>query len=167
MTIEENKAVIQRQFDLIQNGDLEALDEVMSPEVSNYALGGAQIGLEPYKKILRAIHQTFPDEITTVDDMIAEGDKVVVRSTLIGTQRGSSIPILADIKPAGRPVEWQFIHIFRLRDGKIVEHWAQRNDLEVRKQLQGSQGSSPSGVQAGQRSPGNAERTARISGTSD
>ena len=167
MTTEENKAVIQRQFDLIQNGDLDALDEVMTPEVSNYALGGAQIGLEPYKKILRSIHQTFPDEITTVDDMIAEGDKVVVRSTMRATHRGSSLPILADIKPEGKAVEWQFIHIFRLRDGKIVEHWAQRNDLEVRMHLQGPQGSSLAGVHAGHRSPDNADRTTRISGISD
>jgi predicted ester cyclase len=50
--------------------------------------------------------------------------------------------MFAEIKPEGRPVEWQFIHIFRIRDGKIVEHWAQRNDLEVRQQLQSLQGST-------------------------
>jgi len=50
------------------------------------------------------------------------------------------LPIFAAIKPEGRPVEWEFIHIFRLRGGKIVKHWAQRNDLEVRQQLQGPQG---------------------------
>jgi predicted ester cyclase len=142
MTLEENKAVVQRQFDLIQSGDLDALDEVMAPDVANYALGRAQVGLETFKKILRAIHDTFPDEMTTVDDMIAEGDKVVARITLRGTHQGSALPMFAEIKPEGRPVEWQFIHIFRIRDSKIVEHWAQRNDLEVRQQLQSRQGSA-------------------------
>jgi predicted ester cyclase len=111
MTLEENKAVVRRQFDLIQNGDWDALDEVMSPDVANYALGRVQVGLESFKKILGAIHSTLPDETTTLDNMIAEGDKVVERATLRGTHQGSALPLFADIKPEGKPVEWQFIHI--------------------------------------------------------
>jgi steroid delta-isomerase-like uncharacterized protein len=136
VSLEENKAVVRRQFDLIQRGDLDALDEVMAADVANHALGKIQVGLEAFKAILQAVHNSFPDETTTVDDMIAEGDKVVVRSTLRGTYQGAGLPLFAGTQSGGRAVEWQFIHIFRLRDGKIVEHWAQRNDLEVRQQLQ-------------------------------
>jgi predicted ester cyclase len=137
MTLEENKTIVRRQFDLIQRHDLDALDEVMAADVANHALGKIQTGLEPFKAVLRGIHSAFPDEVTTIGDMIAEGDKVVVRSTLRGTHQGAGLPGLAEVPPEGRPVEWQFIHIFRLRDGKIVEHWAQRNDVEVRQQLVG------------------------------
>jgi predicted ester cyclase len=84
----------------------------------------------------------LPDETTTIDDILAEGDKVVVRATLRGTYQGSTLPMFADIKPQGQAVEWQFIHIFRIQDGKIAEHWAQRNDLEVHQQLL-AQGSNP------------------------
>ena len=142
MTLEENRAVVRRQFELIQLGELDTLDEVMASDVANHALGRIQTGLETFKAILRGIRETFPDESTTIDDMIAEDDKVVVRATLKGTHQGSALPLFAGIKPAGRRVEWQFIHIFRVRDGKIVEHWAQRNDLEVREQLLRPQGNA-------------------------
>jgi predicted ester cyclase len=135
MTLEENKAIVRRQFDLVERRDLGALDEVMAADGANHALGRIVVGLEPFQAILGAIHSVFLDEMTTIVDMIAEGDKVVVRATLKGKHQGSGIPLLAGIKPEGRPVEWQFIHIFRLRDGKIVEHWAQRNDLEVIQQF--------------------------------
>ena len=140
MTLEENRAIVRRQFELIQFGDLDTFDKVMASDVANHALGRIQTGLETFKAILQGIRETFPDETVTIDDMIAEDDKVVVRATLRGTHQGSALPIFAGIKPEGRPVEWQFIHIFRVRDGKIVEHWAQRNDLEVRQQLLGPQG---------------------------
>lgn len=134
MTPDENIAVVRRQFDLIQRGDLDALDELHAPDFANHALGRVQVGLEAFKTILRGIHAAFPDEMTTIDDIIAAGDKVVVRATPRGKHQGAALPLFAGIQPAGRPVEWQFIHIFRLRDGKIAEHWAQRNDLEVRQQ---------------------------------
>jgi predicted ester cyclase len=136
MTLEENKAIVRRLFDVIQRGDYAAFDELMAPDFANHALGRVQIGLEPWAAIFRTIRATIPDETTTIDDLIAEGDKVVVRATLKGTHQGSALPMFAGIKPGGKPIEWQFIHIYRLRDGKIVEHWAQRNDLEVRQQLQ-------------------------------
>src|SRR5439155_16820825 len=122
MRLEENKAIVRRQFDLIQAGTIDALDEVMASDMVNHAVGRAQSGLESFKAILRGVHQAFPDETTTIDDIIAEGDKVVVRATLRGTHQGA-VPLLAAIKPEGKPIVWQFIHIFRLRDGKIVEHW--------------------------------------------
>lgn len=140
MTLDESKAVVRHLFDLIQGGDFDAFDELMAPDFANHALGRIQEGLEPWRAIFRAIRETIPDETTTIEDMMAEGDKVVVRATLRGTHQGTALPMFAGIKPEGRPVEWQFIHIYRLREGKIVEHWAQRNDLEVRQQLQRPQG---------------------------
>ena len=81
MTLEENKAIVRRQFDLIQAGTIDALDEVMASDMVNHAVGRAQSGLESFKAILRGLRQAFPDETTTIDDIIAEGDKVVVRAT--------------------------------------------------------------------------------------
>jgi lactoylglutathione lyase len=71
----------------------------------------------------------------TIEDIMADGDKVVVRATLNSTHRGSALPMFAGIEPKGRPVEWQFIHIYRMRDGKIAKHWAQTKDLAVRMRL--------------------------------
>ena len=113
---------------------------MMVPDVVNHALGSVQVGLGIYKRILEAVNAAIPDGATTIDDVIAEDDKVVVRMTLRGTHRRSTVSLLDGIEATGRPVEWQFIHIFRLHEGKIVEHWAQRNDLEVRRHLQDPQG---------------------------
>lgn len=136
MTIEDNKAVIRRLIEVVDRGDYDAMDELFAADFANHALGSVQKGLEPLKAIVRAIHETIPDGATTIEDMIAEGDKVVLRRTLRGTHQGSTLPMFAGIEPQRKPIEWQFIHIYRLRDGKIVDHWAQRNDLEVRGQLQ-------------------------------
>ena len=137
MTLEENKGIIRTQFGMIQRGDWNGLDNLHTADFTNHAVGGIQVGLDTLKAILRGIHESFPDEMTTIDDMIAEGDKVAVRATLRGTHQGSGLPLFAGIIPEGKHVEWQFIHIFRLVDGKIAEHWAQRNDLAVRQQLLG------------------------------
>jgi len=141
MKIEDNKAVIRRLIEVVDRGDCDAMDELFAPDFANHALGGIQKGLEPLKAIVRAIHETIPDGTTTIEDMIAEGDKVALRRTLSGTHQGSTLPMFAGIRPAGKPIEWRFIHIYRLRDGKIVDHWAQRNDLEVLQHLQKPGGS--------------------------
>ena len=61
MTLEENKAIIGRQFELIQQGKIDALDEVMASDMVNHAVGRAQSGLESFKAILRGLRQAFPD----------------------------------------------------------------------------------------------------------
>jgi lactoylglutathione lyase len=73
----------------------------------------------------------------TVDQhhLVGDGDIVAQHLTLHGTHRASTMPRLADVSPSGRPVTWKFIHIWRVADGMIVEHWACRDDMGLLEQL--------------------------------
>jgi predicted ester cyclase len=67
--------------------------------------------------------------------LIGEGDMVAQHVTLHGTHRASTMPLLADVSASGRPAAWTFIHIWRVADGMLVEHWACRDDMGLLEQL--------------------------------
>jgi steroid delta-isomerase-like uncharacterized protein len=79
------------------------------------------------------LRTSFPDLTITIEDLIAEGDKVVTRLTARGTHQGT----FRGIAPTGRVVSWTGIRIFRIAEGKIVEHWANWDDLSLLQQLGG------------------------------
>ena len=139
MSTEENKAIVRGYFEQVQQANWDDLKKFVALDLINHESKATQLGLETHKSALRSIRGTFPDQQVVIDDMIAEGDKVVVRTRLCGTHQGSALPTFRGIRPEGRPVEWKFIHIFRLRDGKIVEHWAEHDGLAVRQQLSGAE----------------------------
>ena len=70
--------------------------------------------------------------------LIGEGDLVVQHVTLHGTHRASTMPLLADVPVTGRSAAWTFIHIWRVADGMLVEHWACRDDMGLLEQLRPS-----------------------------
>lgn len=121
MTIQENKELIRRYNEKIWNGhDLE--------KARDY-LGGDQIdeNIEHVKQFLTA----FPDVHITIDDLIAEGDKVVARLRASATNTGP----FAGQPPTGKKVQIQSIRIYRIADGKIIDTWAMQNRLELMEQL--------------------------------
>ena len=67
--------------------------------------------------------------------LIGDGDLVAQHLTRHGTHRGSTMPLLADAPVSGRATSWTFIHIWRVADGMIVEHWACRDDMALVEQL--------------------------------
>ncbi len=139
MSTEENKTIVRSYFEQVQKANWDGLNKIVAADFINHESKAVQLGLETYKSALRSIRGTFPDQQVAIDDVIAEGDKVVVRARLRGTHQGSAIPTFRGIRPQGRLVEWKFIHLFRLRDGKIVEHWAEHDGLAVRQQLSGAE----------------------------
>jgi predicted ester cyclase len=80
---------------------------------------------------LGAFLNAFPDCQFTIDDMIAEGDRVATKKTFSGTHTGE----FNGIAPTGRSVSITFVDILRLRDGKIVEHWLSMDQLSFMQQL--------------------------------
>jgi|SRR5918996_3052018 predicted ester cyclase len=133
---EQNKAVV-RQVEEAWNADnLDALDDLFAPDFVTHA-GGP--GLEPGKNMHQLSKGAFPDRRTTIEEMVAEGDKVAVRLHMTGTNTGG-LPWLG--VPANNnkaDVEW--ISIYRLRDGKVVEHRAVMDVMGLMQQL----GAIPSG----------------------
>ncbi len=125
---EENKAVVRRFIEELQNKhNPDVIDEIFSPNFVNHSGGVSTIpGMEhmtdfaSIKEQDRFYWTAFPDQHTTVDHMIAEGDKVVTMKTFQFTHGGEFM----GIAPTGRKVTIQAIDILRIKDGKIVEHWA-------------------------------------------
>ena len=77
------------------------------------------------------MNSAFPDVVVTEDDLIAGGDKVVERSSAVATHKAS----MMGEKPTNNRVHWSEIHIYRLRDGKIAEHWVELAMVELMHQI--------------------------------
>ena len=98
---EQNKAVVRRVFEEHWNGRNAALvSELFAPTVSLHTPDGALTGLDGASSLLQAYATAFPDFRLAIDDMVVEGDKVVVRYRFTGTHRGP----LADLPASGKPV---------------------------------------------------------------
>lgn len=127
MSTEENKQLVRRFMEGALN--LDAVDKFAAPDMIDHSRGGA--GREGLRQALGLVAAAFPDWQTTIEDLIAEGDKVVLRGVGHGTHRGAFM----GIAPTGKQVAVPGIHIMRIADGKIVEHWAQADDLGMMRQL--------------------------------
>ncbi len=133
MSEAENKTIAERfNEDVWGKGDEAALEELFAPDfIDHAALPGQSPDREGHKQTLAAFRSAFPDLNVTTEDIIAEGDKVVSRWTARGTHRGE----LLGIDPTGNEVTFTGIDVLRIAEGKVVERWAEGNDLEVMQQI--------------------------------
>ena len=133
MSTEDNKAVVRRFYEEVMNQKKRAvLDEVFDLNVvDHFAPPGTPGGLEGARQTLGMFLSAFPDLHFTVEDLIAEGDKVVARATLSGTQQGTFMGIPA----TGKHVTITGIDINRFEGGKSVEHWVEMDTLGLMQQL--------------------------------
>jgi predicted ester cyclase len=112
------------------------LDDLVATDMVNHAAGPQ--GRDGLKSILRTLQLDLGPTALEQHHLITEGDLVVQHVTLHGTHRASTMPLLADLPPTGRAVAWTFIHIWRVADGMLVEHWACRDDMGLLEQLRPS-----------------------------
>jgi len=133
MPVEENKALIRRYFEEFRNrGDLAVADELLAPNYVLHAGLGEDIhGPEGCKQDIVMVRSAFPDLHITIDEMVAEGDKVASRWTFRGTHRGE----FTGIAPTGKQVTLWGMSIDRIVGGKIVETWIRYDTLGVMQQL--------------------------------
>ena len=109
----------------MNRGDLSRIDEVIHPEFINHEAADARAqGPEGYAQTARRLRAGFSDLRLDVQDVIADGDRVAVRLMFEGTHDGPFLGMAA----TGRRVSAQHIHIFRVQDGLVAEHWACRDD---------------------------------------
>ena len=131
---EENKAVVRRQEEeIFTQGNLDAADEIYAPNYVGHDPSNPEDirGLEAAKQAAADYREAFPDLQVTVEDLIAEGDKVAARVRFSGTHQGE----LDGIAPTGRRVDCTGIVISRIEGGKIAEDWANFDDLGLMRQL--------------------------------
>ncbi len=132
MSAEANKDVIRRYREAHNANDMAALDQLVAADIITHSqLPGVSAGLEGGKQAHAAFQAAFPDLQTTTDDLIAEGDRVVERFTVHGTQNG---PFLG-APPSGKSFTATGMSIFRIENGVIVEHWGENDTMSVLQQL--------------------------------
>jgi predicted ester cyclase len=127
---EENKALAQRSWELADNPDI--IDEVYAPDVVWHNPDQDVHGIEEAKQFIGMYKTAFPDLNITVEDVVAEGDKVVTRVTIRGTHQGE---IEEFGPPTGRQAELDSITIHRIEGDKIVEEWNSDDNMTLLQQL--------------------------------
>jgi steroid delta-isomerase-like uncharacterized protein len=130
---DDNKAILRTYVETIFNQkQVDRADELVAADyVDHAALPGQAPGLEGAKKKWAMYLAGIPDLRVTIEEMVAEGDKVGVRRSYEGTHRGE----LLGVPPTGKQVRIGGISIFRLAGGKIAEHWEQLDRLALMQQL--------------------------------
>jgi steroid delta-isomerase-like uncharacterized protein len=137
---EDNKAVVRRFIDEIfiaMNAD--AVDELLTDDFTPHTWGSTGSGRDDLKAAIERVSAGLSDVSMTIEEMIAEGDLVAVRLTASATQTGEFMKL----PPSGKRYEIGEIHIFRIRDGRVTEHWHQADLLGLMRQL-GALPGSPS-----------------------
>ena len=131
MSAERNKAIVRRFYDAVLNQkQLDSIDALCAPSYHGDTPGADRAAFKQfYGRFLAA----FPDLHVSFEDVIAEGDKVVVRATACGTHREEFLGVPA----TGVQVSWTGISISRLADRQIVEQAGEQDFLGILQQLQG------------------------------
>jgi len=129
----EGKRLYMRLATEVLNGkNLDVIDELLHKDFVEHVAGEERrTGIEGFKAARRRRNAVFPDWGVRVEDLIAEGDKVVVRAIGSGTHRGEFM----GIAPTGRRISVTWIAIYRVANGKLAEHWQNIDELGMLKQL--------------------------------
>ncbi len=132
---EANKALVRRYVEQVPNGgQFQVLDEMLAPNYKRYlSATAAPLDAAGNKQRLVGLRTVFPDLKITIDDLIAEGDRVVYRGTARGTQQAAFM----SIPPTGKQIAVAIVEIFRIENGKIAEHWGGADTMDMVQQLGG------------------------------
>lgn len=133
MSAEENTALIRRWMEECFNpARFDRMEEFFAPDFVNHDRAAPQVGdLESLKQLFKMQFAGFPDLHATIEELVAEGDKVVKRTTVRGTHTGE----FAGIPPTGKQMTLMTISIYRCSAGKIREIWWGYDNLSVLQQL--------------------------------
>jgi len=134
MSIEQNKAVFRQIVEEIFNqGNISLFDELVAPDFIEHEElpPGIPVGREGAKVLFTQLRSAFPDFKAEIEDLIAEGDRVVVRMKWTGTHEGEFM----GIPPTGRSISIEVIDIVRFESGKFVEHWGIMDNMGMMQQL--------------------------------
>jgi steroid delta-isomerase-like uncharacterized protein len=130
---EANKSLVRQYYDqVLNNGQFQAMNEFVSPDYKRYlSANAAPLNAEGQTKRVAGLRAAFPDLHFTLDDLIADGDRVAVRGTVRGTHKG----VFQGIAPTGKQVAVTAVEIVRIENGKLAEHWGGADNLDLLQQL--------------------------------
>lgn len=129
MSTEANKLIFTRfHREVLLGENYDVIDEIVAPDVvSHNPIPGQAPGADGLKQALKGFRKAFPDLRSTAEDMIAEGDKVACRFKAQGTHRGEFL----GFKPTGQSFTYEEMVFARIVNGKIVEHWAVADVMDM------------------------------------
>jgi steroid delta-isomerase-like uncharacterized protein len=132
MSTDTNKTIVRRIFEEGFNQNKpQVWDELIAPNYVNHDFPAPAPGAEGFKMIAGMFLTAFPDLHTTIEDVVADGDRVATRGTFTGTHQGE----FNGIPPTGKSVKVSYIDIWRLENGKAVENWVQIDMVGLLQQL--------------------------------
>lgn len=127
-----NKQVFRRLLDDELSQGQPIAEEIIHPDFFDHTNPpGMQEGIAGHRAIVALFRAAFPDQVWHIEDLIAEGDRVVARTRFEGTHLGDFFGIPA----TGKKVTMGGVHIGRIQDGKVAEHWGANDDLGLMRQL--------------------------------
>lgn len=131
----QTKEIALDHFNRFSTGDIAGAAALMAEDcVDHGALPSAQ-GRSGFTTIMNKVRKAFPDMRQSLDDLLVDGDKAVLRVTFSGTQSGPLDFVHMPMPPTGKAVKFEQIHIVRVANGKIVEHWMGQDSLAMFRQL--------------------------------
>jgi predicted ester cyclase len=130
---DENKELVRAYTrDVFDKGDVSAVDRYLAPDVFNHVTG--RLGTEDFKRLAADVGAA-PGAANVIEFMVAEGDLVVALMTITRTVRSDTTLFGYAVEGRGQSYTVQHIHVYRVADGKITEHWALRDDIGMLRQL--------------------------------
>jgi steroid delta-isomerase-like uncharacterized protein len=133
MSLEDNKAIVRRFMDAYNDRRLEIFDELVAEDYIDHAHG--QTGRDALRTLFTKAFDAFPDWYESIEDIIAEGDKVWLLVKATGTHRGDWDVFGAYLPATGKPVTLTMVFIWRIVDGQLAEGWEVDDNLEFLSQL--------------------------------
>jgi predicted ester cyclase len=134
MSAEENKALVRRMLAEVRHGWTSAvIEQFFAPEYRRHLTPtGPHLTGEEQRERASRLRVAFPDGDATLDDILAEGDRVAYRLTIRGTHQGAFL----GVAPTGRRVTVSLFAIVRVDNGKLVEEWGGLDQVDLLRQLQ-------------------------------
>ncbi len=132
MAAEENKALVRRVFEQgINAQDDAAIRETIAKDYVNHDMPAPSPGSEGFRQVIGMFRAAFPDMRVNLEDVLADGDKVVTRGFFTGTHQGDFMGVPA----SGASIRVSYIDMWRIADGKAVENWVRLDMLSLMQQI--------------------------------
>jgi C-1 hydroxylase len=128
MSLEKNKTIVRGFIEAYNERKLDLIDDFVSPDYIDHS---NNVGREGLKQLIAMGLNSFPDWLETIEDIIAEGDKVWVRLTYTGTHKGEFM----GLTPTGKKITSKAVDIYRIVDGKLAEYWNVTDNVNIFKQV--------------------------------
>ena len=130
-TLKQNKKLVREGIEAINDRDAETLSELVADDVVVHGQAGQDINGAEAVVPATINNEAFPDSHLEIEEMIAEGDTVVVRMTFTGTHEGN----MHGVPPTGEEIEIRVMSMYRIEDGQLAEGWFVEDDADTLWQL--------------------------------